>query len=125
MKVSELIAQLQDMEPDDEVVVEVTRSSPSIGPSAAVGVVSAANGLDWNNGRVLLGTDETVYAGLAGFNAAVSFARAVRNAIYFRNDSKHPEQRDALAVQAIERGISKWYPKRTPEEFSDPAEPPK
>lgn len=125
MKVSELIAALQHMSPDDEVVIKVKRSSPSVGPLAAVGIDIVANGFDWNNGRVFLETDETVYAGLDRLEACAGFTHTVRNAIYFRNDSKHPESRDALAVQAIERGLAKWFPKQPIKELSDPAEPPK
>jgi len=125
MKVSELIAELQNMSGDDEVLVEVKRSSPSIGPSAAVSIERAVSGFDWDSGRVLLGTSETVYAGLERFEATAGFARTVRNALYFRNDSKHPEERDALAIQAIERGLAKWLPKQPIKALSDPADPPK
>lgn len=125
MKVSELIAALQHMTPDDEVVVKVTRSSPSIGPSATVDIDAVVNGFDWDTHRVFLGVSETVYAGLDRFEAAVKFARTVRNALYLRKKSKHFEQRDAIVIQAIELGLDRWLPKRSGEELFDPAEPPK
>lgn len=119
MTVRDLIAQLQDMPDDNAVVVNVKRSSPSIGPSAAVSIESVVNGFDWNHGRVFLATSETVYAGFERLEAAAKFARTVRNALYLRNKSEHFEQRDAIVIQAIELGLAKWRPNRRAEELSD------
>jgi len=127
MKAKELLAYLKSLESvgddlEDDVRVLVKRSSPSIGPRHSVGVKTVSSGFDWENGKLLITTDEPVYAGLGDLKAAAEFARKVREAMYWKANMDDTRQKNANALQSIERALDEWIPDRSEKE-SDPANP--
>ena len=114
MRVSELRELLENVNDDDEIFVEVKRSSPAIGPTSAVSVKDVTIGFDWDSGRILIGTEAPIYAGLENFERAAKFTDSVRNALYLQ------ETMGSSALKMIKAARDKWFPKTTNQD-SDPA----
>jgi hypothetical protein len=131
MKVNDLLYQLLGYTPgnptgnnhgDAEVVVLVSRASPAIGAAHTVSVKSVSAGFDWDNGKVLIGTSEPVYAGLDELERAAHFARKVREIMWERRKGMLGSHGNASCIKMIEEELDEWIPDRSeklPEEEED------
>ena len=115
MKVGELRKILADVDDDTKVVVLVSRSGASIGGRANVPVSSATDGFDWERGRLNLGTDQPVYAGLESLEKASRFAHHVRDILYMAKEDGGRQQ-NANAAKLITEALDMWIPDRAEKE---------
>lgn len=111
MKVGELKQALEHVDDGDEVVVLVSRATPGVGGRHCVPVSSATAGFDWERGRLNIGTDQPVYAGLEEFEKAARFAHRVRDILYVMKMDK-TRQKNRNAVKLIIEALDRWLPDR-------------
>ena len=93
-------------------MVLVSRSGASIGGRASVPVSSATDGFDWERGRLNLGTEQPVYAGLESLERASRFANRVRDILYMAKEDGGRQQ-NGNAVRLITEALDKWLPNRS------------
>ena len=73
---------------------------------------SATDGFDWERGRLNLGTEQPVYAGLESLERASRFANRVRDILYMAKEDGGRQQ-NGNAVRLITEALDKWLPNRS------------
>jgi hypothetical protein len=81
MKVTDLMAVLQRMR-DPEADVVVTLKQSNVGGTSCSSVTTASGGIDWDNGKVLLGTENPVVT-QEHLDRIQNYSRAYEKLLYF------------------------------------------
>ena len=112
MKVSqlrELLEKIQQVHKtsDDDVVIEVKRSTAAVGPTHRVAVTGVSPGFDWNHGVVFLMTEEPVWAGMNDMADACRFANRIFDILHMAKDDKS-RNRYGNAVRLMWNAMDRW-----------------
>lgn len=84
---------------------------PQVGGRRMVGVKTISQGMDWENGKMLIHTDPPVYDGVEEMQAAADFAHRVRD-IMWTHSQDPTRNRNGNALRCLKEELDAWLPDR-------------
>ena len=106
-KILQITVRPQDL----EMQVISHNYGPQVGGRRMVGVKTISQGMDWENGTILIHTDPPVYDGVEEMQAAADFAHRVRDIMWTLSQDP-TRNRNGNALRCLKEELDAWLPDR-------------